>query len=198
MGRIEMSKRELRRVETLARVKAGELRLVDAAVLMRLSYRQTKRLWKRYGEERAVGLRHRSAGRRSNRAYAERLRRKGLRLVRKKYGGGSSGGLSPSSALRGRAGQDLPAGDSAHDQRRLGGPLGQWAEGFPSLRCRRWPCPPLRPERSPCGLAGLRSGPGQRPSQNQKTNTKPKTKAKKNRRTLKRKTKPKGDISKEA
>ena len=79
-----MSRRELGRVEVLGRVKGGELRLVDAAVLLRLSYRQTKRLWKRYGEEGAVGLKHRSAGRRSNRAYAEGLRRKVLRLVRKK------------------------------------------------------------------------------------------------------------------
>ena len=65
MGRTGMSKRELARVEVLARVKSRELRLVDAAVLMRLSYRQTKRLWKRYGEEGALGLKHRSAGRRS-------------------------------------------------------------------------------------------------------------------------------------
>jgi hypothetical protein len=106
LGRIEMSKQELRRVETLARVKAGELRLVDAAVLMRLSYRQTKRLGKRYGEEGAVGLRHRSAGRRSNRAYAERLRRKGLRLVRKKYGGEPGERFGPTLAAEHLASED--------------------------------------------------------------------------------------------
>ena len=50
-----MSERELGRVEVLARVKSGELRVVDAAVLLRLSYRQTKRLRKRYGEEGAEG-----------------------------------------------------------------------------------------------------------------------------------------------
>jgi len=38
-----MSQRELGRVEALARVKSKGLRLVDAAVLMRLGYRQTKR-----------------------------------------------------------------------------------------------------------------------------------------------------------
>ena len=63
-----MSKRELSRVEVLARVKRRELRVVDAAALMRLSYRQGKRLWKRYREEGGAGLKHRSAGRRSNRA----------------------------------------------------------------------------------------------------------------------------------
>ena len=87
MGRTEMSERELGRVEVLARVKSRELRVVDAAVVLRLSYRQTKRLWKRYGEEGAAGLKHRSAGRRSNRAYPEKLRRRVLGLVRKKYSG---------------------------------------------------------------------------------------------------------------
>jgi transposase len=82
-----MSKRELGRVEVLARVKSRQLRQVDAAVLLGLSYRQTKRLWKRYREEGAGGLKHRSAGRRSNRAYEEGFRRRLLGLVREKYGG---------------------------------------------------------------------------------------------------------------
>jgi len=50
-----MSGRELGRVEVLARVKSKDLRVVDGAVLMRLSYRQTKRLWKRYREAGAAG-----------------------------------------------------------------------------------------------------------------------------------------------
>jgi len=50
-----MSKEELRRVEVLARVRSKQLRLVDAARLLRVSYRQAKRLWKRYGEEGTVG-----------------------------------------------------------------------------------------------------------------------------------------------
>src|SRR5207253_6497809 len=82
-----MSKRELGRVEALARVRSKQLRLVDAARLMRVCYRQAKRLWKRYREEGAAGLKHRSAGRRSNRAYGERFRGKVLGLVRKKYSG---------------------------------------------------------------------------------------------------------------
>src|SRR5260370_40636249 len=54
---------------------------------MRVSYRQAKRLWKRYREEGAKGLKHRSAGRPSHRAHEPKFRRKGLQLVRKKYGG---------------------------------------------------------------------------------------------------------------
>lgn len=82
-----MSRRELRRVEVLARVQAGELKLVNAAELIGVSYRQGKRLWKRYREEGPEGLQHRSAGRASNRAKPKQWREKVLRLVRKKYGG---------------------------------------------------------------------------------------------------------------
>src|SRR5438105_15554682 len=66
-----MSKRELGRVEVLARVKSKQLRVVDAAPLLRLSYRQAKRLWRLYREEGAAGLKHRGAGRASNRAHEE-------------------------------------------------------------------------------------------------------------------------------
>src|ERR1700737_5005949 len=82
-----MSKRELGRVEVLARVRSKQLGVGDAARLMRVSYRQAKRLWKRYREEGAAGLKHRSAGRGSHRAYQQKVRRKGLGLVREKYGG---------------------------------------------------------------------------------------------------------------
>ena len=62
-----MSCKELRRAGVLARVKSGEPKLVNAAVMMGLSYRQTKRLAKRYREVGAKGLKHGSAGRESNR-----------------------------------------------------------------------------------------------------------------------------------
>src|SRR5512140_2675200 len=82
-----MSKRELGRVEVLARVRSKQLQVVDAGRLVRVSYRQAKRLWKRYREEGATGLKHRSAGRPSHRAHEPKFRRKVLQLVRKKYGG---------------------------------------------------------------------------------------------------------------
>ncbi len=52
-----MSRRELARVEVLARSR--ELRAVDAARLLRVGYRQGKRLWKRYREEGAAGAKNR-------------------------------------------------------------------------------------------------------------------------------------------
>jgi hypothetical protein len=45
LKRTAMSTRELRRAEVLARVKEQTLRLVDAAEMLELSYRQAKRLW---------------------------------------------------------------------------------------------------------------------------------------------------------
>ncbi|MGH8335398.1 MAG: ISNCY family transposase [Gammaproteobacteria bacterium] len=93
-----MSKRELRRVEVLARVKGKELKVVDAVSLLGVSYRQAKRMWKRYQEEGAEGLKHRSAGRASARAKPEKFRRRVLKLVREKYGGGEGERFGPTLA----------------------------------------------------------------------------------------------------
>jgi transposase len=82
-----MSEKELGRAEVLGRVKAGELKLVNAAELIEVSYRQAKRLWRRYRREGAKGLQHRSAGRRSHRAKAAKFREQVLGLVRRKYAG---------------------------------------------------------------------------------------------------------------
>ena len=85
--RTALSNRELERAGVLARVKAGQLGITDAAVLMRVSYRQTKRLWKRYQAGGAARLKHGNAGRISNRRRPEKERRKILRRVEEKYGG---------------------------------------------------------------------------------------------------------------
>src|SRR2546428_11704395 len=87
-----MSLRELGRVEVLARVRSQQLRVVDAATLLRVSYRQAKRLWKRYREQGPAGLKHRSAGRLSNRCRPEGFRRKVLRRGGGEEGGGGGGG----------------------------------------------------------------------------------------------------------
>ncbi len=41
-----MSEKEVRRGGVVARVEAGEVTQVEAAAILGLSYRQTKRLWK--------------------------------------------------------------------------------------------------------------------------------------------------------
>jgi transposase len=106
MGRIGMSQRELRRVEVLARVKSRDLKVVDAGSLLRVSYRQAKRLWKRYREEGAKGLKHRSAGRTSVRAKPGKFRRRVLQLVRENSGGGEGERFGPTLAAEHLASED--------------------------------------------------------------------------------------------
>src|SRR5258708_3222659 len=93
-----MSKREMGRVEVLTRGRRKQLRGLDASRLLRVSYRQAKRLWKRYRDEGAAGLQHRSAGRSSNRAHDEKFRQRVLRRVREKYGGAVGERFGPTLA----------------------------------------------------------------------------------------------------
>jgi hypothetical protein len=85
--RTALSKKELGRSGILARVKAGELLVKDAGVLMRVSGRQAKRLWGRYRKHGAASLKHGNAGRVSNRRRPEKERKKILRKVQEKYSG---------------------------------------------------------------------------------------------------------------
>ena len=87
MGRTALSKKELGRSGILARVKAGDLLVRDAAELMRVSYRQAKRLWAKYREGGAAALKHGNAGQASHGARPAKERAKILKLVREKYGG---------------------------------------------------------------------------------------------------------------
>ena len=106
MGRTGMSKKELGRVEVLARVKSRQLKVIDAGSLLGVSYRQAKRLWKRYREEGAKGLKHRSAGRTSVRAKPAGFRRRVLKLVRQKYGGARGERFGPTLAAEHLASED--------------------------------------------------------------------------------------------
>lgn len=101
-----MSTRELRRAGVLARVKAGTLPLTAAAVLMDVSYRQAKRLYGRYRAGGATALKHRSAGRVSNRAIPRRQRARVVALVRAKYSGGVAERFGPTLAAEHLASED--------------------------------------------------------------------------------------------
>jgi transposase len=101
-----MSTRELQRAGILARVKAGTLSLASAATLMAVSARQAKRLYRRYREEGAAGVRHRSAGRPSNRTTPGAVREKVLALVRTKYSGAVAERFGPTLAAEHLASED--------------------------------------------------------------------------------------------
>jgi len=101
-----MSKRELRRVGVMARVASEELKLVDAAKILSLSYRQVKRIWRRYEKEGAGGLKHGSAGRESNRAKPKKFRALVVKLLRKKYSGAVGERFGPTLASEHLASED--------------------------------------------------------------------------------------------
>jgi transposase len=101
-----MSRRELERVEVMGRVAGKDLGLQDAAAVLGLSYRQTKRVWRRYRERGAEGLKHGNAGRESNRGKPQKLRRRVLNLIRQKYSGGEGECFGPTLAAEHLAEED--------------------------------------------------------------------------------------------
>src|SRR5260370_31097701 len=101
-----MSAAELRRVEVFGQVASRLLRLVDAGKILQLSYRQTKRLWRRYRKEGADGLQHRDAGRPSNRAKPSAFRERVLQLIRAKYSGSAEERFGPTLAAEHLAEED--------------------------------------------------------------------------------------------
>ncbi len=101
-----MSSCELERVEVMGRVGSGDLKLRDAAVILELSYRQTKRLWRRYQQVGSKGLKHGNAGRASNRSKPQKLRRRVLNLIREKYSGSEEERFGPTLAAEHLAEED--------------------------------------------------------------------------------------------
>lgn len=93
-----MSTRELERVEVMGRVSSRELKLKDAAALLQLSYRQVKRLWRRYREVGRSGLQHGNTGRASHRSKSAKFRRRVLKLIQQKYSGSEEERFGPTLA----------------------------------------------------------------------------------------------------
>jgi transposase len=90
----------------MGRVKSGNLKLSDAAVMLELSYRQAKRVWRRYRQAGGKGLKHGNAGQPSNRSKPAKLRRRVLALVQGKYGGKEGERFGPTLAAEHLAEED--------------------------------------------------------------------------------------------
>jgi transposase len=73
---------------------------------MEVSYRQAKRLYRRYRVEGPKGLSHRSAGRPPNRAADPEQRARALALIREKYSGDSATRFGPTLAAEHLASED--------------------------------------------------------------------------------------------
>lgn len=82
---LKMSQKERTRLGVMQQVKAKKMRLVAAAQVLRLGYRQTKRIWRRYDKQGDQGLVHRSRGRASNRAKDHSLRQRVLARYEERY-----------------------------------------------------------------------------------------------------------------
>ena len=83
--RLSMSRKERRRRRRfleMEAVKSGKQSLLEAAERLRVSYRQARRIWRRFGEKGEAGLVHRGRGGRSNRSKPEQTRRDCLSIYR--------------------------------------------------------------------------------------------------------------------
>lgn len=80
-----MSKKELRRKSILELVKLGQLTQKDAAKRLYLSYRQLKRVYKRYLQEGDAGLAHKGRGKVSTHAYPQAMKKTVIALYEEKY-----------------------------------------------------------------------------------------------------------------
>jgi transposase-like protein len=82
-----MSRKERGRLELASQVKADRITLVKAAGLMGMSYRQAKRVYRRYVKDGDAGLVHKLRGRASNRKTDATKHQEVLGLYRDKYAG---------------------------------------------------------------------------------------------------------------
>jgi hypothetical protein len=80
-----MSQKERQRAGIMAKVKAEELNLVEAAEVLGLGYRQTKRVWRRYQDQGDAGLVHRLRGQPGQRRKAAELRAQILARYEERY-----------------------------------------------------------------------------------------------------------------
>jgi hypothetical protein len=82
---LKMSQKERNRLAVMGQVKHRKLSLREAAAVMVLSYRQAKRVWRRYQDHGDAGLVHGLRGRPSARRTAPRLRAKILARYQSRY-----------------------------------------------------------------------------------------------------------------
>jgi len=85
MGWVMMSERELNRVEVLAQVDDGRLSVDNAANMLDLTRRQVFRLLKRYRQDGAAAIRHKSRGKIPNNQIHKAKRDYALSLIKEQY-----------------------------------------------------------------------------------------------------------------
>ena len=79
-GVLAMSQRERSRLVMMARVREEAMTIKEASEVIGVSYRQSRRIYKRYREEGDKGVIHRNRGRPSNRGKDCKVKEAVLRL----------------------------------------------------------------------------------------------------------------------
>lgn len=82
-----MRKKERERKVILSGYEEGRYTLLEAAERMANSYRQTKRIWRRYKTEGDSGLIHKARSNHSNRSFSLEFKKTVLNLYKEKYNG---------------------------------------------------------------------------------------------------------------
>lgn len=86
-GHFLMSSKELRRKTVMDEVMGGRRKLRSAAEVLRISYRQCRRVYQRYRQQGDQGLLHRNRGRESNRKIGVEQRGRILARYQQRYAG---------------------------------------------------------------------------------------------------------------
>jgi transposase len=85
-GELLMGQKELIRAKVMEQVVQKEVSLKEAALKIKVSYRQAKRIYRRYLQEGDRGLVHRNQGKASENAYDPGIREAALRVYQERYG----------------------------------------------------------------------------------------------------------------
>ena len=85
MELLEMSKKELSRVEVMERIKAKRMTQKKGAEALGISVRQVRRLWKNYQEKGAIGLVSKSRGKPSTNRLPTETRQRAIDLLHSLY-----------------------------------------------------------------------------------------------------------------
>lgn len=86
-----MSTKDLKRWVVMRRIRDGTLSRRDAATVLDVSYRQVKRIFRRFRKRGQKGLIHGNVGRRSNRAQAPTVRARAVALITEHFSGSARG-----------------------------------------------------------------------------------------------------------
>lgn len=82
---LSMSNDERKKLEILSKVKANVITIKEASEILKISYRQCRRVYKRYLQEGDSGLIHKSRGKKSNHAKPAKFKAQVLDIYTSKY-----------------------------------------------------------------------------------------------------------------